>query len=254
MSNPIEDFILTYPPAIQAISRELRVMVQGALPHANELLFASQNHFSYSLNLSSSGTVCYICPMKDYVRLGFMYGAAIPDPHKMLEGEGIRLRHVKVRSLEATHYPALPLLVEAPGLRRSPNAKRNNRNQPSTPIALGRKYRLTSKLITHSSSAPTCLSTSATLQAWLMQPLGVCGSSPSKISLMLPSPAVPRCALSAGSILSGIPSRRIIALHSPHCVEVRPQQPRPHSALVISPIPCSPVPIAAALILPIIRP
>jgi hypothetical protein len=49
--------------------------------------------------------------MKDYVRLGFMFGTHLPDPERMLIGEGLRLRHVKVRLVQEAKRPALERLV-----------------------------------------------------------------------------------------------------------------------------------------------
>ena len=112
MQDPIEAFFAGYPPEVQSISHILRAMVQDTMPQANELLFARQNHIAYSFSMSRRDTICYICPLKDYVRLGFMYGTHLPDPHQMLTGEGQRLRHVKVRTDEGARNPALKQLVE----------------------------------------------------------------------------------------------------------------------------------------------
>ncbi len=112
MQDPIEAFFAGYPPEVQTISRTLRTMVQNAMPQANEILVANQNHIAYSFSASRRDTICYICPLKDYVRLGFMYGTYLPDPHHLLIGEGQRLRHVKVRTGAEAHNPALKQLVE----------------------------------------------------------------------------------------------------------------------------------------------
>jgi hypothetical protein len=58
------------------------------------------------------GTI-YICPMQEYVRLGFYYGGELADPAHLLVGEGKRLRHVKVRTLADACQPALEQLVRA---------------------------------------------------------------------------------------------------------------------------------------------
>lgn len=114
MDDPIEAFFSNYPPDIQAISRHLRAMVKAVMPHANEILYADQNHVGYSLTQSSMDRIVYICPMKNYVRLGFMRGTQLPDPDNLLVGEGKWLRHIKVKTLEAANHPALePLLMAA---------------------------------------------------------------------------------------------------------------------------------------------
>jgi hypothetical protein len=113
MSSEIADFLSNYPDDMQAISQILREMVVAAMPHANEILHASQNHIGYSPSQSSYDQIAYICPMQDYVRLGFMRGTALPDPDQHLIGEGKWLRHVKVRSMDQAKLPALAALVKA---------------------------------------------------------------------------------------------------------------------------------------------
>jgi hypothetical protein len=112
VADAVDEFFTSYPADVRTISRILRAMVQKATPGANELLFASQNHVAYSTSQSRMGTLAYICPLKDYVRLGFMYGSHLSDPDGILVGEGKRLRHVKVRSVQEAGNPALERLVE----------------------------------------------------------------------------------------------------------------------------------------------
>ena len=114
MIDPIEDFFASYAPEVQDISRVLRAMVKSAMPEAHEVLFASHNHIGYSFSSESmADRVCYVCPMKDYVRLGFMFGTHLADPERLLVGTGKRLRHVKVRSMQEACRPGLRQLVEA---------------------------------------------------------------------------------------------------------------------------------------------
>ena len=111
--DPIDEFLARYSPDVQAISRKLRSMVRAAMPQANEILYAKHNHFAYSTSQSMADRIVYICPMKDYVRLGFMRGTQLSDPDQKLIGEGKWLRHVKVRSLKEADHPALEGLVKA---------------------------------------------------------------------------------------------------------------------------------------------
>jgi hypothetical protein len=113
MTDPYDKFFSRYTPEVQAISRALRAMVKSAMPKANEILYDSQNHIGYSTTQSSYNQVVYICPMKDYVRLGFMRGTQLHDPDQKLIGEGKWLRHVKVRSLKEAQQSALEKLVDA---------------------------------------------------------------------------------------------------------------------------------------------
>lgn len=112
MHDPIEEFLEGYPPEMQVVSRILRSMVRDAMPGAREVLFARHNHFAYASSESRADTIVYICPMKEYVRLGFMFGTHLNDPQQLLVGTGKQLRHVKVRTVEEANMPALRGLVE----------------------------------------------------------------------------------------------------------------------------------------------
>lgn len=109
--DDIDAFLANYPPAIQEISRALRQLILTAQPEAREALYARQNHFDYSLSGKMRDSAIYVCPMLDYVRLGFFYGGSLDDPAHLLIGEGKRLRHVKVRTLEDAERPEIAALV-----------------------------------------------------------------------------------------------------------------------------------------------
>ena len=112
-TDPIEAFFAGYSSEVQAICRTLRTMVRSGMPEAKEVLFARHNHTGYLFTESMHDRVCDICPLKDYVRLGFDYGGYLADPEQMLEGTGKRMRHVKVRTVKEAENPALKHLVEA---------------------------------------------------------------------------------------------------------------------------------------------
>jgi hypothetical protein len=130
MTDPIEEFFAAYPPAVQAISRKLRVMVKSAMPGANEVLYASNNHIGYAHSQSMADRVVYICPMKNYVRLGFMRGTQLADPYQKLVGEGKWLRHVKVRTINEADHPALEGLVNEAWTEAQANLKQKKPAKP----------------------------------------------------------------------------------------------------------------------------
>lgn len=111
MGEAIAEFLAGYPPQVQTVSREICAMVRRAMPGAHEIVYATQNHIGYGTSESRRDLVCYVCPLRDYVRLGFMYGTSLDDPERLLVGEGVRLRHIKIRSLEEARRPAIEDLV-----------------------------------------------------------------------------------------------------------------------------------------------
>ena len=54
---------------------------------------------------------CYIAVYAQHLNLGFYHGARLPDPEALLEGTGQSLRHIKVKSVDATRNPAVAQLI-----------------------------------------------------------------------------------------------------------------------------------------------
>jgi len=54
----------------------------------------------------------YVNVFTAHVNVGFFNGAALPDPARLLQGEGKRMRHVKLRPGTATDAAALSRLIE----------------------------------------------------------------------------------------------------------------------------------------------
>jgi hypothetical protein len=111
MADTVQEFLSNFPEGVRKISAELRKMAKNMMPKAHEFLY--YDAINYSLDDSPNGRVCYISPMEKSVTIGFLFGAQINDPHHLLQGNGKRARHVKIRTLEETKNSALKELVKA---------------------------------------------------------------------------------------------------------------------------------------------
>ena len=77
----------------------LREMLLEAAPDAMEKVY--RNHPSavwFGFGPKMSDMFCYIATATSHVNLGFCRGALLPDPNRVLEGEGKVMRHIKFRS------------------------------------------------------------------------------------------------------------------------------------------------------------
>ncbi len=92
----------------------LRDRINEVYPDVTEVPRPGEQHAGYGIGPKAITEIfAYICPLKDYVRLGFYYGGWLPDPAKLLVGEGKRLRHVKIYSLEEAERPEVADLIRA---------------------------------------------------------------------------------------------------------------------------------------------
>jgi len=55
----------------------------------------------------------YVNVFTAHVNVGFFQGASLADPARLLQGDGKRMRHVKLRPGEATNEAALIRLIES---------------------------------------------------------------------------------------------------------------------------------------------
>lgn len=55
----------------------------------------------------------YVNVFTSHVNVGFFHGAALPEPARLLQGNGKFMRHVKLISESATNAAALSALIEA---------------------------------------------------------------------------------------------------------------------------------------------
>ena len=100
-------------PEIQALAHAARTLLADVMPGITEMPWARQKIAGYGVGPKKmSEHFCYLAPFKNHLNFGFMYGAHLPDPEKLMEGKGADLRHVKIRSLADIENPALRQLVE----------------------------------------------------------------------------------------------------------------------------------------------
>ena len=108
----VQDWLAKLAPDVRAIAKQLRAVARKKMPKAQEFIY--QDAIRYSFSDSTFDQICYILPQrKGYVNFGFFFGAGLPDPEKLLIGEGKRLRHVKVWSVDEAKNPALAKLIAA---------------------------------------------------------------------------------------------------------------------------------------------
>jgi hypothetical protein len=108
----VEEWFTSLPADLQVITRELIEVARKNMRGVHEFIY--HDAVGYSVNDSPFDRICYIAPQKKgYVNFGFFFGAGLPDPKKLLIGDGKRLRHVKVWNVEEAKNPALAKLITA---------------------------------------------------------------------------------------------------------------------------------------------
>jgi hypothetical protein len=93
-----DEFLSTFPPEIQRLANELRVLVQGTIPNVKEAVYTGWKLIGYRVKKGKSDAYfCFIAPFENRVMLGFEYGIQLFDPNLWLEGDGTQVRYLTVR-------------------------------------------------------------------------------------------------------------------------------------------------------------
>ncbi len=92
--SQVEAFIQRAAPPVRPLLLQLRQLVRETLPDAREEIKWGRPVYSLSR------IVCYLAAAKDHASLGFYRGADLRAGNTPLEGDGKKLRHIKVRRIE----------------------------------------------------------------------------------------------------------------------------------------------------------
>jgi hypothetical protein len=93
-------FLEAYDRHIAELALALREVILEEAPDASESIYQV---YTVAIWFGFSGKMkdmfCYIATNAGHVNLGFPRGTSLPDPNRVLEGEGKTMRHIKFRSL-----------------------------------------------------------------------------------------------------------------------------------------------------------
>ncbi len=111
----LESFIEKFDPANQTLIRSTRKTLRKRLPSANELVYDNYNFFviGYCATERPSDCILSIAAAANGVGLSFYYGAALPDPHKLLLGSGKQNRFIRIESAATLARPEVDELIAA---------------------------------------------------------------------------------------------------------------------------------------------
>ena len=108
---------------LSGIAKAVRALVKRSVAGSEEYVNPWKIP-TFDLN----GPLCFYMVAKEHVLFGFMRGAVLRDPGKLLEGTGKYLRHVKLRSVADVRRAEVRSLLE--------EAAKLNRKEPVTGTAV----------------------------------------------------------------------------------------------------------------------
>jgi hypothetical protein len=107
-------FLEAYDRHISDLALALREVILEEAPDASESIYQV---YTVAIWFGFSGKMkdmfCYIASNAGHVNLGFPRGTSLPDPNRVLEGEGKTMRHIKFRSLRDVERPFVRRYIRA---------------------------------------------------------------------------------------------------------------------------------------------
>ena len=104
----IESWLDRQPDELGSIARTWFTLIRRCGDDVRELI-----HDGAPTACVRDAAFAYVNAFRAHVNVGFFHGASLPDPAKLLQGDGKSMRHVKIRPGLALDEPALQALVTA---------------------------------------------------------------------------------------------------------------------------------------------
>jgi hypothetical protein len=111
---PIEEFLASLSPEARAMTQRLRRLIREVSPTVLERAERESRSLRYSNGGKRSGDgVLYLAPDGHDVLLGFEHSRGLPDPRRLLSGDGTGRGEVRLTASGAFDEPYFRRLVEA---------------------------------------------------------------------------------------------------------------------------------------------
>ena len=104
----IDEWLSSEPDALFSIARRWFAAFRECGDDVNEIM-----HDGCPTACVDGAAFGYVNVFKSHINAGFFTGALLPDPHKLLEGTGKRMRHVKLRPDGRVDSQALSELINS---------------------------------------------------------------------------------------------------------------------------------------------
>lgn len=118
----LDGFLDRYAPDVAALARGLLARMKARLPGAQILVYDNYNALAIGFAASDKAgdAILSIAVYPKWANLFFLQGAALPDPHGLLRGDGSRVRHIRIPVVEAFDDPRIEALIAEALARAEP--------------------------------------------------------------------------------------------------------------------------------------
>jgi len=113
-SQTVEDYVAARSASVRATLEALRLLIKSTLPDTTE----GMKWGAPVYRGSDDHPLVYLYGGKNHANLGFLRGAELDDPNKLLQGSGKSGRHIKINSsAEIQKEKIRTLLLQSPSYK-----------------------------------------------------------------------------------------------------------------------------------------
>jgi hypothetical protein len=109
----VEKLLAAHPPEQRTIEQALRSAIRREFPGAIERVDFGNRLIAFGRSMRMRGLLFAIIAHQSWVNLQLADGAELPDPDRLIEGTGKRIRHVKIRSIADASSPRVVAIIRA---------------------------------------------------------------------------------------------------------------------------------------------
>jgi hypothetical protein len=103
----VEEYIEKQEEWKSKILIDLRKIIKKSAPKSKESIKWSQPVYEDNI-----GPFCFLRAHKDHVNIGFWWGSKLKDKNNILEGEGEKMRHIKIFQKTKIDEKEISLFIE----------------------------------------------------------------------------------------------------------------------------------------------
>ncbi len=112
--HEIERFLAHKPENLKEMVFALRDLIAEVAPQVSEKIqWKGLSYYDAARGGTVKGGICQIEIHDDHVRLSFIHGAFIDDPHGLLGGDRLSKRYVRLESYESAPWERLEALIRS---------------------------------------------------------------------------------------------------------------------------------------------
>jgi len=123
----LDGFIDKYAPGTAAQARSALAKMKARLPGATLLVYDNYNALviGFAASERPARAILSLAVYPRWVTLFFLTGTDLPDPHRLLQGSGSRVRSVRLAGVETLDDPRVDDLIAAAVERSDPPLDRD---------------------------------------------------------------------------------------------------------------------------------